>query len=327
MSIIKKELYKKIFHIIKKYNEIVLARHISPDPDAIASQLALRDSIKLTFPNKKVYAVGAGVNKFKYIGNLDKPKYEELNNALLIVLDVPNFNRVDGIDGLQYKEILKIDHHPKEDIKGNVDWTDIDKSSTCEMITNLIMNTNLKIDNKIAKNLYIGIISDSERFLLRNTSVDTFKTVYDLLRKTKIDFVGIHDSFYSRSIVEEKFRAYLATNVDISENNFGYLYVTNEILKEYGVEGTNVSNQVNDFYHIKELLCWMFVVYDEKLGIYKANIRSRGPVINEVCAQFGGGGHKYASGCRSKDYQVIEDLAKALDEKCKEYKNENKENN
>lgn len=32
-------MYKKIFKIIKKYDNIVLARHISPDPDAIASQI------------------------------------------------------------------------------------------------------------------------------------------------------------------------------------------------------------------------------------------------------------------------------------------------
>ena len=63
---INKDVYKKIFKLIKKYDEIVLARHIGPDPDAVASQIALRDSIKLTFPNKRVYAVGAGVSKFKY---------------------------------------------------------------------------------------------------------------------------------------------------------------------------------------------------------------------------------------------------------------------
>lgn len=112
-----KEMYKKIIKIIKKYDKIVLARHISPDPDAIASQIALRDSIKLTFPNKEVYAVGAGVHKFKYLGALDKPDLSTLNNSLLIVLDVPNFYRVDGINGLEYDAILKIDHHPAEDIE------------------------------------------------------------------------------------------------------------------------------------------------------------------------------------------------------------------
>ena len=318
MSIIK-ELYKKILKIIKDYDEIVLVRHISPDPDAIASQIALRDSIKLTFPEKKVYAVGAGVHKFKYLGSLDKVNLSELSNALLIVLDVPNFARLDGVEDLEYQAILKIDHHPAEDIIGDVDWTDDTKSSTCEMIANLIMDTKLVMDQKIAENLYIGMVFDSDRFLLQNTSTETFRTVYNLLNTSKINFIPLYDNLYERSIIEEKFRAYLIDNIKISENKFGYIFVDADILKKYGVEPTIVSNQVNDFYFIKELICWMFVVYDERNDIYKANIRSRGPVINEVASKYNGGGHKFASGCRNTDYKVMEKLAKDLDEACLKY--------
>ena len=67
--IIRKSLLNQVFKEIKKYDEIVIARHIGPDPDAIASQIALRDSINITFPSKKVYAVGASVAKFKNYGH------------------------------------------------------------------------------------------------------------------------------------------------------------------------------------------------------------------------------------------------------------------
>ena len=317
-----KEMYKKIIKIIKKYDKIVLARHISPDPDAIASQIALRDSIKLTFPNKEVYAVGAGVHKFKYLGALDKPDLSTLNNSLLIVLDVPNFYRVDGINGLEYDAILKIDHHPAEDIVGDVDWTDSTKSSTCEMIAELLLYSPLVMDTKIAEDLYIGMVFDSDRFLLPNTSTETLKTAYELVKTSNINFVNLYDNLYERSINEEKFRAYLINNIEITENRFGFIFVPSEDLKKFNVEPTSVSNQVNDFYFIKELMCWMFVVYDERNDIYKANIRSRGPVINEVAAKYNGGGHKFASGCRTSDYKVIEALAKDLDATCKKYNDE-----
>ena len=317
-----KEMYKKIIKIIKKYDKIVLARHISPDPDAIASQIALRDSIKLTFPNKEVYAVGAGVHKFKYLGALDKPDLSTLNNSLLIVLDVPNFYRVDGINGLEYDAILKIDHHPAEDIVGDVDWTDSTKSSTCEMIAELLLYSPLAMDTKIAEDLYVGMVFDSDRFLLPNTSAETLKTAYELVKTSNINFVNLYDNLYERSINEEKFRAYLINNIEITENRFGFIFVPSEDLKKFNVEPTSVSNQVNDFYFIKELMCWMFVVYDERNDIYKANIRSRGPVINEVVAQYNGGGHKFASGCRTSDYKVIEALAKDLDATCKTYNDE-----
>lgn len=315
-------MYKKIIKIIKKYDKIVLARHISPDPDAIASQIALRDSIKLTFPNKEVYAVGAGVHKFKYLGALDKPDLSTLNNSLLIVLDVPNFYRVDGINGLEYDAILKIDHHPAEDIIGDVDWTDPTKSSTCEMIAELLLYSPLAMDTKIAEDLYVGMVFDSDRFLLPNTSAETLKTAYELVKTSNINFVNLYDNLYERSINEEKFRAYLINNIEITENRFGFIFVPSEDLKKFNVEPTSVSNQVNDFYFIKELMCWMFVVYDERNDIYKANIRSRGPVINEVAAKYNGGGHKFASGCRTSDYKVIEALAKDLDATCKKYNDE-----
>ena len=51
----KKELFKKIYGEIKKSKTIYLVRHIGPDPDAVASQIALRESIKLTFPSKNVF--------------------------------------------------------------------------------------------------------------------------------------------------------------------------------------------------------------------------------------------------------------------------------
>ncbi len=315
-------MYKNIIRIIKKYDKIVLARHISPDPDAIASEIALRNSIKLTFPNKEVYAIGAGVHKFKYLGALDKPDFSKLENALLIVLDVPNFCRVDGINGLEYGAILKIDHHPAEDIIGVVDWTDSSKSSTCEMIAELILNTSLVLDTKIAEDLFVGMVFDSDRFLLPNTNAETFKITYDLVKTSNINFTSLYDNLYERSINEEKFRAYLINNIEISENKFGFIFVPSEDLKTFDVESTSVSNQVNDFYFIKELMCWMFVVYDERNDIYKANIRSRGPVINEVAAKYNGGGHKFASGCRTKDFQVIENLAKDLDATCKAYNDE-----
>ena len=178
------------------------------------------------------------------------------------------------------------------------------------------------MDTKIAEDLYIGMVFDSDRFLLPNTSTETLKTAYELVKTSNINFVNLYDNLYERSINEEKFRAYLINNIEITENRFGFIFVPSEDLKKFNVEPTSVSNQVNDFYFIKELMCWMFVVYDERNDIYKANIRSRGPVINEVAAKYNGGGHKFASGCRTSDYKVIEALAKDLDATCKKYNDE-----
>ena len=315
--------FKKILKKIKQYDIIVIARHISPDPDAIASQISLRDAIKLTFPKKQVYAVGTSVSKFKYYGTLDR--IDETNftqDALLIACDVPNASRIDGVDRSAFKEIFKIDHHPSDEIFGDCDWVDETSSSTCQMIIELLLETGMKFDRKIAENLYLGVVSDSDRFLISYTSAKTFHLVSKLIDKSQIDFTNLYSYLYERPIQEIKFHGYLSENLNVSENGFAHINITPEILNEYGVDPATPSNMINDFSNIRDVYVWTFVTYDEKNEVYKVNIRSKGPIINETAALYGGGGHKFASGVRTRNKEDIPALLEALEEVCRKYKAE-----
>lgn len=324
ITIINKNLLNKIYKEIKKYNEIVIARHVGPDPDAIASQIALRDSILATFPEKKVYAVGAGVAKFKSYGNLNRVNYNELTKSLLIVLDVPNMNRIDGIENLDYKAILKIDHHPKEDIKAEVEWVDERKSSTCQMVAELILYTKLKLTTKVAENLFLGIVSDSERFSLKNTTYETFDTVKELIKQSNIDFTSLYEILYTRPYNEYKFIAYITNNMTIDENKLGSIKISDAVLKEYNVDLATPSNLINNYNFIEELLVWIFITEDVKNNQYKISIRSRGPVINKIANNYNGGGHKFACGARLNTMAEVDNLIKDLSLACREYEENTK---
>ena len=319
--IINKLLLNKIYKTIKKYDEIVIARHVGPDPDAICSQIALRDSISLTFPKKKVYAVGVSVSKFKKFGSLNKPNFKEMTNPLLIVLDVPNMHRIDGIEDLKYQEILKIDHHPNDDIKAIVDWTDTDKSSTAQMVTELILNTKLQLNENIANNLFLGIVSDSERFSLKNTTYETFDTVKELIKESNINFTSLYDTLYTRPFSEHKFIAFITNNLVINENGLGYIKISDQDLKEFNVDVATPSNLINGYNFIDELLVWVFITEDVKNKQYKISIRSRGPIINTIANHYNGGGHKFASGAKLDTMAEVDNLIKDLDAACKDYEN------
>ncbi len=311
---------KLIYKKIKKYDTIIVARHTGPDPDAIASQIALRDSIRFTFPLKKVMAVGNFVSKFKYFGTLDKPDEEEIKDALLIILDVPTLDRVDGIEELNYKEVIKIDHHPCEERVANLEIVDDTASSACQLVAELIFKTNLKMNVSIANNLFLGIVSDSDRFLLSYTSAKTFQIVSKLIDDYHIDFAPLYNNLYERPINEIRFHGYLAEHLNLTDNGLAYVKIMPEILKEYNVDNGTPSNMINDFNYIKEVLVWIFVTFDDKNDIFKVNIRSRGPIINEVAEHYNGGGHKFASGARCKTEEEINNLLKDLDKVCKNYK-------
>ncbi len=317
----KRDIYKVILKKIKQYDTIVLARHIGPDPDAICSQIALRDAILEMFPHKKVFAVGASVSKFKKYGNLDKVDVATLKKVLLITLDVPNFYRIDGIEGLDYQEVIKIDHHPfEEDFKG-IEWIMESACSTCQMVTEFLLKIHYHFSEKVASNLFLGIVSDSDRFLLSYTTVETFEIVTELLKRSKIDFPKLYEKLYERPIEEVRFHGYLSDHLTVTDNGFAYVKISQSVIEEMKVDSSTASNMINDFNYIKDVLVWTFVTYDAKNEIYKVNIRSKGPIINEIASKYRGGGHKYASGVRTPNEADIDLLLRDLDEACKEYKN------
>ena len=316
-------IHKQILKKIKEFDTIVIARHIGPDPDAITSEVALRDIIKLNFPKKKVYAIGSGVSKFKCFGILDKISEDvSFNDALLIILDVPRFDRVDGPKKEEFKYTIKIDHHPCEEGVTDLELVDDTAASCTQMITDFVFDTKLKINKEIAENLYAGIVADSDRFLLSYTSPKTLYLAAMLMEKYKIDIMSVYNKLYERPIKERKFESFLISNLKVSKNGFGYIKITNSLIKEFDVDSSTASNMINDLNFIKELKCWAFLSYDDNSKIYKINIRSRNIPINQVAEKFNGGGHKFASDARLKDEESVDALFEALDNECEKYRDE-----
>lgn len=313
-------IYKKIYKTISKYDTIVIARHIGADPDALASQIALRDIILNTFPKKKVFAVGYPASKFRFLGLLDKFNEELYQKSLLIVLDTPDLKRVDNVEPSKFEQVIKIDHHPIVDEYANIEWIDDKASSTCQMIIELVFNTRLKMTKESAEKLYMGVVSDTNRFMFSYTSSKTFELISKLIKKTNIDFTTLYEDLYLRSIKEVKFEGYIANNLKITENGLAYIVIDDSVLKEYDVDSATAGKMINNFNYIEEILVWAFFSVDKTNDVIRGSIRSRGPIINETASKFGGGGHVYASGVRIKEMQEIENLISALDDDCKSYK-------
>ena len=314
---------KKIFKEIKKHKRIVLARHIGPDPDALGSTLGLKEIIINTFPNKEVYAVGTPAAKHKYIGELDIFDESLYDDALLIVLDTPDIKRVDGLDPTRFKKRIKIDHHPMVDDYCDIEYVVDTASSASELVIELVYNTPLKISKEGAEKLYIGLISDTNRFLYSYTKSRTFYLVSWLLKKTNIDITSLYEKMYIMPIEEKKLQAYAILNMSITDNRLGYLVLNQEKLDELGTDAATMTNIVNYLNYTEEMISWVIFAYDKNIDKFRASIRSRGPVINEVATHYNGGGHIYASGARLNDFTEVENMIKELDKVCEEYNNNN----
>lgn len=311
-------MLKKIYKEIKKYNTIVIARHIGVDPDALGSQFALKEAININFPKKKVYAVGTKSARYNYFPKLDKYEGTDNSDVLLIVVDTPDKKRVDISNIETFPNICKIDHHPVVDNMGKYEYVDTTSSSASELIYRLLVNNKMSIDENVAKFLFYGIISDTNRFLF-NSSVKTFNIISKLIKEFDINIEELYRKLYSRPLNEVRLQGYISENMTITNSGFAYIVISNDILLKYGVDTSSAGNMVNNYNNIDEVIAWAMITEDVKNNQYKVNIRSRGPVINSVAEKYNGGGHAMASGARVKTLEEANLLIKEIDSLCKEY--------
>ena len=310
-------MYNELINKIKEFDNIVIARHIGVDPDALCSQFALRDSILLTYPNKKVLAVGTGSQKFLSFGKLDK--YEKLDNALLIVCDTPDRRRIDGVVLEDFKYSIKIDHHPFVEKVCDIEIIEEDKTSVSEIIMKILEDTELQCNSSIAELLYMGLVSDSNRFLFNSCTPETFSIVSRYLEKYPFDLSKVYQKLYMRPLNEVRLEGYISLNMQVTPNNLGYVYISDEVINKLGVDSASAGNMVNNFNFIKEVLVWATITEDVKNNQFRVSIRSRGPEIKDVAERHNGGGHKYAAGVKAKTKEEALEVMIDLDMLLEDY--------
>ena len=317
-------MFLEIYDLIKKYENIVIARHIGVDPDAMASSFALKNSILLTFPDKHVRLAGTGSNRFSYFGKFDKNE-DIRENTLLIVTDTPDKKRIDGIDDItKFSDIVKIDHHPfiEKFSDNSLEYIDVNAGSASQIVLELINNTELLMDKQIAEQIFWGVVSDTNRFMYNDSTSKTFHLIGNLIEKYNLDIFKLYEPLYARPLSEVRLEGFIAMNMQITENNVAYIKISNEILEEHSTDAASPGNMIGNFNYINEVLVWVFITEDIKNGNFRISIRSRGPIINNVAEKYNGGGHKFASGAKITDISLADNLINDLDNLCLKYKKE-----
>ena len=303
---------KAVWDIIKKWDTIIIHRHVRPDPDAIGSQCALREMIKATFPDKTVFAAGASVDDLNYLDTMDYVEQDTYDDALVIVTDTANIKRIDGDNFRLAKQWIKLDHHPQDDPYGEVEWINTEASSCCEMVADLWLTfkDEITMTSKAARLLYGGIVGDTNRFLYDGTSPYTMQIAGELM---KFDFshTELNNKMNEIEPSTSKLMGYALENFELLEEGLGYIILTQETLKSLGVEDSDTHPIVPFLGKIAGVEAWAVFV-EQPEGSYRCRLRSKGPVINGIASDHGGGGHPLASGAHAKDSDEIKTIINEL---------------
>ncbi|MEK3933902.1 bifunctional oligoribonuclease/PAP phosphatase NrnA [Sporosarcina sp. FSL W7-1349] len=309
---------RQIIDTIEKYEKIIILRHVRPDPDAYGSQFGLKELIQHNYPSKKVYAGGKHDESLSFLATPDSIEQSDFDGALVIVTDTGNTER---IDSEYYKEgafLLKIDHHPDVDTYGDMRWVDTSSSSTSEMIARLFeegrQSNGWTMNDAVARYLFAGIVGDTGRFMFPSTTEKTFQIASELIQYN-FDRPALFAGMYEVSRELLQLKGYIYQNFEMDENGCAFIKLNQTILEKFHVTVSETSQLVGILGDVKGICAW--VIFIEEDDQIRVRLRSKGPVINQLAARYGGGGHPLAAGASVHTWEEADEVIRDLKGLCK----------
>ncbi|CUT02482.1 phosphoesterase RecJ domain-containing protein [Candidatus Kryptonium thompsonii] len=302
----------KVRRIIESSQNFVITTHVSPDGDGLGCEIALLYFLEKLGKSAVVINVSETPGNYKilYPENRFLIFYEQnfdqiekiLNTDVIFICDMNQSSRLKTMEKyvLQSKAIkIIIDHHLEAQDFADYYLIDVDAPASGEIVYKLIKSFDgFEIDKKIATGIYTAIMTDTGSFRFPRTDSETHRIVADLL-DAGADPVEIYDKVYEQSSLGRikllgKCLSELETRYD---GRLGYIVVTQDMLKNYGVEEWETDGFVQSILKIAGVRVAIFIL-ELKDGI-KLSFRSKGEIpINELAKEFGGNGHKNAAGAR-----------------------------
>lgn len=309
----------EIWQKINEYDRIIIHRHINPDPDAYGSQGALADMITQSFPNKEVYCVGTRDPRMDYLflpDIIDDALYQD---ALVIVCDTANTDRIDGQQYNTGDFLIKIDHHPNRDPYGNIQLVIEEAPATCALLLRLYIEYKDKLDIGLSDNgarlLYAGIIGDTGRFSY-SLSKQLFADVATIIER--VDYIDLYKDFSMKTTGQLHLIGYIYQNFIMTESKFVYCKISTTTLHELGVSNSEASMLIYVLSEVKDARSWALFIEDTEQGLIRCNLRAGDIAVNDIAERFGGGGHRKAAGVRVRSWTQVDEMITLLDERCAE---------
>ncbi|MYC74341.1 bifunctional oligoribonuclease/PAP phosphatase NrnA [Candidatus Poribacteria bacterium] len=299
--------YDTLLTLFDQYHTFALSTHINPDGDAIGSELGLYLFLTKLGKSVKIFNTDRVPPNYQFL-----PFWDSIENAhfvgtyrpeVLIVLDASTLERIGKrLSKTLYPihSLVNIDHHATAEAFGDINLIIPTASSTSEIVYKLIKHHQSPIDKACALCLYTGLMFDTGCFRHNNTTAETHRIAAELIQMGGFTPDEVYRNVYEQVPVAKihLLSKVLGTLQITDDGKIASVYATQAMFRKTGTTADameGVVNQIQAIAGVEVALCASEMT-DRST---KVSLRSQGDVdVSQLAAEFQGGGHARAAGCR-----------------------------
>jgi len=291
---------------LRDAKRFVLVTHENPDGDALGSLVAMqgvlralgKDSVMYMardeFPLPYEYAF------FQFDDDLISDVPVDIGERTIVFLDCGNFDRnaVD-VDGAP---IVNVDHHHDNTRFGTINHVDPGASSTAEIVWDLMQGLEVALTPPIAEALYVGLVTDTGRFMYENTGPRSHVMAADLI-EAGVDVHGIYRRLYE-GVPGPKLALLTRALAAVERFDDGRLTIARLTREDFAATGAEESFTEGIIDHLRSVQGTKVAALareltgDDRRGCSKVSLRAtdNDVDVSAIARAQGGGGHRQAAG-------------------------------
>jgi phosphoesterase RecJ-like protein len=292
---------------LRGHDKFLLTTHERPDGDAVGSLAAMqgllaamgKDALAFLAPDELPLPY-----EYRWIelGGLVTAPPEDLGERVLVFLDCGNIDRTSA-DVLKREgaHIINIDHHHDNTRFGTINHVEPGSSCTAEMVWDLSHSLGVKATQPIAEALYVGLVTDTGRFMYENTGARAHRMAAELI-EGGIDAHAIYRRLYE-GVPQGKLDLLARGLSNVERFDDGLLTLTHLSREDYEDTGADESYSEGVVDHLRavEGTAVAGLVRDQLAGngfARKVSLRATDDRVDvsRIARAGGGGGHRRAAG-------------------------------
>ena len=318
------KIIDRILDTLRESKTVCVAGHVRPDGDCVGSQLSL--ALALQNEGKQVVCWNEDPlpGKYKFLdkdGLFQKPRHR-LKFDCVVATDCASFERLGNTGDCvaNRKMLINIDHHESNTRYADVNWVSAREPSCGELIYRLLKVARWPVTRPMADCLFTAVSTDTGSFQYSTTRPGTLHAAAELIARGANLAKICNEVYQSYPLPRARLLKHIYARFRLTANDrIAWFWLKQADFARTGAESTDTEGLID---HIRAIEPVVVACVFEELGpeLTRISLRSKSDQVNvnEIAAQFGGGGHPAAAGARitgkphSVQRKVIAAIKRAL---------------